>query len=237
MNEPARLRDEGPEEVRAMLRAGSATVPMTRQERERTGARIGRYAAVAAVMGGIAWLPGAAFGAGVGVAAVAVAWGVPALFAPAPPPSTAPAPVAAVATSGLPRTAAQPAPRPEPTPTAPPPAPAAPHASAVPATATPSPHASADAPALDPLAEEAALLERARAALGASPAEALALTETHASRFPAGKLGMEREIVAVDALRRLGRRDEARARGEALLTQAKGSLYESRVRQLLDGVR
>jgi hypothetical protein len=40
----------------------------------------------------------------------------------------------------------------------------------------------------------------------------------------------------VDALRRLGRRDEARARGEALLAQAQGSLYEGRVRKLLDGL-
>jgi hypothetical protein len=101
----------------------------------------------------------------------------------------------------------------------------------------PQPRAPAEAPSPDPLAEEAALLERARASLGGSPAEALALTGEHASRFPAGKLGMEREIVAIDALRRLGRRDEARARGEALRARVQGSLYEDRVRKLLEGLR
>ncbi len=42
MNEPTRLRDDGSEEVRALLHAGSATRAMTREERDRTGARIDR---------------------------------------------------------------------------------------------------------------------------------------------------------------------------------------------------
>jgi hypothetical protein len=41
----------------------------------------------------------------------------------------------------------------------------------------------------------------------------------------------------VDALRRQGRREEARARGEALLRRAKGSLYEARIRKLIDETR
>jgi hypothetical protein len=89
----------------------------------------------------------------------------------------------------------------------------------------------------DSLAEEAALLERARGALASSPGEALARTEEHAARFPSGKLGMERELVAIDALRRLGRRAEARTRAESLLERAHGGLYEPRLRQLLDGLR
>jgi hypothetical protein len=63
------------------------------------------------------------------------------------------------------------------------------------------------------------------------------LTETHAVRFPAGKLGMEREMVAIDALRRLGRAGEARARAEAMLGRAQGSLYEERVRKLLEQMK
>ncbi len=190
-----------------------------------------RYAAAAALAGGIAWLPGAAFGAGIGVAAVVVAWGVPALMspAPAPRPTAAPLPVVTARAPSPPPPAAPPAPPPPPASAAPPAPPAAPRPPQLLA------RASAEAP--DPLAEEAALLERARAALGASPAEALALTEAHAARFPAGKLGMEREIVAIDALRRLGRRDEARARGEALLARTQGSLYEARVHKLLEDLR
>ena len=81
------------------------------------------------------------------------------------------------------------------------------------------------------------MLERARASLGASPAGALAITEEHAARFPGGKLAVERELLAIDALRRLGRAGEARARGEALLSRARGGLYEERIRKLLDDLR
>ena len=84
------------------------------------------------------------------------------------------------------------------------------------------------------LAEEVALLDRARAALGGNPSEALRLTADHASRFPRGKMGIERELVAIDALRRLGRGAEARSRAESLLVRARGSLYEERIRKMLD---
>jgi hypothetical protein len=81
------------------------------------------------------------------------------------------------------------------------------------------------------------MLEQARVALGADPAGALAVTEAHAARFPRGKLGMEREFLAIEALRRLGRSADARARGEALLARAQGGLYEQRTRKLLEGLR
>ncbi|MDC3961762.1 hypothetical protein [Polyangium jinanense] len=234
MSEPTRLRDDGPDDVRALLRAGSKARPMTKAERARTSARLGRYAAAAVVAGGISWLPAAALCAGLGAGTALVAWGVHALIAPAPPPSAPPpSPPAALTVAQPPPPAAPPAPSPSSTATPPPPAPRAP-ISAAPA---PSLSASAEAPAPDPLAEEAALLERARAALNTSPAEALSLAEAHAARFPTGKLGMEREIVIIDALRRLGRTDEARTRGEALLSRARGSLYEERVRKRLEGAR
>jgi hypothetical protein len=69
--------------------------------------------------------------------------------------------------------------------------------------------------------------------LASNPAESLALAETHATKFPGGKLGMEREIVIIDALRRLGRTAEARARGEAILARAPGSVYEDRIRMII----
>jgi len=46
-------------------------------------------------------------------------------------------------------------------------------------------------------------------------------------------LRVERELLAVDALFRLGRDSEARARGEALLRDASGTIYEVRIRSLL----
>ncbi|MFT3768839.1 MAG: hypothetical protein QM820_25625 [Minicystis sp.] len=236
MSEPRRLRDDGPEELRALLRAGAPARPITRAEQTRTAKRLARYASGAAVAASLSWAPGAALGAGLGVAAVAVAWGVPALLTPAPTVSapavtvSAPMPVRAVetATSATPEV-----PLPASAPSALP--------AARPVTSVVAPAASsgepAAAPAVDPLAAEVELLDRARAALATSPAEALTLTEAHASSFPAGKLGMEREMVAIDALRRLGRTSEARARAEAMLARTQGGLYEPRVRKLLDQMK
>jgi len=59
---------------------------------------------------------------------------------------------------------------------------------------------------------EASLLEQARAALSADPARALSLTQQHAQQFPRGLLVQEREVIAISALRRLGRSSEAEAR-------------------------
>jgi len=59
---------------------------------------------------------------------------------------------------------------------------------------------------------EASLLEQARAALGSSPAQALRLAQQHAQQFPRGLLAQEREVIAISALRRLGRTAEAEAR-------------------------
>jgi len=63
------------------------------------------------------------------------------------------------------------------------------------------------------LASERALVDRARTAirLGQS-SDALAALDAHASRYPRGRLSEEREALAVDALARSGRVDEARAR-------------------------
>jgi hypothetical protein len=230
MTEPKRLRDEGPDDLRALLRAATPTREIRASEKRRTALRLGRWASAAALASALSWAPGAALGAALGVATVAVVWGVPALLAPkpgpvelapaAPPPPASAAPIATVI------------------PTPPPPSPpssAAPSVRPAPVAASAAPSAEPEPPPrVDTLAEETALLEKARAALGVAPGEALALAEAHAARFPAGKLGMEREILAVDALRRLGRAGEARARGEALLARAKGSLYEERVRKLVE---
>lgn len=58
------------------------------------------------------------------------------------------------------------------------------------------------------------LLERARSALRSSPERALSLTRQHQLEFPNGALSQEREVIAIEALRRLGRTDEAARRTE-----------------------
>jgi hypothetical protein len=88
----------------------------------------------------------------------------------------------------------------------------------------------------DGLAREVALLEKARGALDRDPSSTLAMLDVHAAEFPNGTLSMERELLAVDALRRLGRVADAKARGEALLGRARGSIYERRVKGMLDGL-
>jgi hypothetical protein len=61
---------------------------------------------------------------------------------------------------------------------------------------------------------EVELLERARAALGANPNHALSLTSEHKLRFPGGVLAQEREVIAIEALRRLGKNDQASLRAD-----------------------
>jgi hypothetical protein len=113
-------------------------------------------------------------------------------------------------------------------------------ASAAPATsaahgASSSPPEASAAPAMASAdAEtEAHFLDRARAALGSSPAQALSLTAEHAHRFPSGALGQEREVVAIQALSRLGRADEARSRAQRFLAAFPGSVHRRRIEALV----
>jgi len=89
-------------------------------------------------------------------------------------------------------------------------APPAESAAVLPPTALSAPMASVAPPAV--VESEASLLERARRALAANPARALALAGEHGRRFPGGALSQEREVIAIAALRRLGRGAEADAR-------------------------
>jgi hypothetical protein len=61
---------------------------------------------------------------------------------------------------------------------------------------------------------EVELLERARGALAANPNHALSLTSEHKLRFPGGVLAQEREVIAIEALRRLGKNDQASLRAD-----------------------
>jgi hypothetical protein len=76
---------------------------------------------------------------------------------------------------------------------------------------------------------EAALLEQARHALRSDPARALSLTEQHQLRFPNGALKQEREVIAIEALRRLGRSDQSSERARLFQNQYPDSAHRRAV--------
>ncbi|HET9932854.1 MAG TPA: hypothetical protein VFQ35_19255 [Polyangiaceae bacterium] len=63
--------------------------------------------------------------------------------------------------------------------------------------------------------DEATLLEQARRALASDPRRALALTQRHQALYPRGVLVQEREVIAIEALRRLGREGQASDRANS----------------------
>jgi hypothetical protein len=76
---------------------------------------------------------------------------------------------------------------------------------------------------------ETELLDRAQAALSTDPALALSLAEKHRRVYPRGMLVQEREVIAIEALARLGRASSAKARADAFLGAYPGSAYRSKV--------
>ena len=85
----------------------------------------------------------------------------------------------------------------------------------------------------DRLQAESALLERARRMLNVDARQALAVLKEHAA-LPDSQLATERELIEIEALRRLGRSQEARARAQRLLKGAPNGLYADRIRSILD---
>jgi hypothetical protein len=230
---PLRHDASAPADMRAVLASAKASHPLPDAVRARSEEKLDRLMIVPAAAGLVLWMKGLAVAACLGAGVVTVTQVLPAVrrnprsaspvspvnvrrvVADIPPPASPSAPSAAHAA-----TPAAPAPF----------LPARPHESPEPAgERVPSPD--------DSLAREVAMLERARALLETSPAEALAALDVHAATFPAGRLAMERELLAVDALSRAGRVADARRRGEVLLASAHGSIYEERVKTMLGGLR
>src|SRR5438309_116226 len=60
------------------------------------------------------------------------------------------------------------------------------------------------------------LIREAQDLLRTDPARALAIAERHRTHFPTGALAEEREVIAIDALCRLGRLAEAKTRADDL---------------------
>lgn len=104
-----------------------------------------------------------------------------------------------------------------------------------PAPASPVADAPPEAPsdAASRLREEAALVQRAERLLDADPAAALRLTEERRRRFPTGALDQEAEVVAIDALLRLGRRADATTRARTFEAAHAGSLHARRIKRLM----
>ena len=76
------------------------------------------------------------------------------------------------------------------------------------------------------LAAERALVDRARTALSRGQTkDALDAVDAHATRFPRGRLSEEREALAIDALARSGRLDEATARAARFRTTYPNSVF------------
>jgi hypothetical protein len=80
---------------------------------------------------------------------------------------------------------------------------------------------------------EVELLKKARSALSADPSQAFALSEQCRARYPSGAYAQEREYIAIVALARMGRSDEARSRAALFRMHYKNSAYLPRLTQLL----
>ncbi|MDF2693626.1 MAG: hypothetical protein K0S65_2009, partial [Labilithrix sp.] len=76
---------------------------------------------------------------------------------------------------------------------------------------------------------EIELLQRAKAALVSDPERALSITSEQARAYPSGEFVQEREVIAVEALSRLGRKDEAVRRARALVKQFPRTPYAARL--------
>ena len=85
------------------------------------------------------------------------------------------------------------------------------------------------------LREEALLVRRAQTMLSSDPAGALRLTAERRRQFPGGVLGQEASVVAIEALLRLGRRQEAEAQARSFEAAHPGSVHARRMRRLLEG--
>jgi hypothetical protein len=102
-------------------------------------------------------------------------------------------------------------------------------------SAPPSPGPSAPRPSeprrshAAPSASELELVQRAEAALASDPRRALDIAGEHLRIFPSGEFLQEREVIAVDALARLGRKDESLRRARALIERFPRTPYATRL--------
>lgn len=80
---------------------------------------------------------------------------------------------------------------------------------------------------------EADLLRAAMEALVTEPRAVLSITNEHARRYPRGNLAQEREVIAIDALVRIGETAAARLRAERFLAANPRTAHHARIDSLL----
>jgi len=80
---------------------------------------------------------------------------------------------------------------------------------------------------------EVDLLKQARSALSADPLQAFALSERCRAQYPGGAFAQEREYIAISALVRLGRDNEARSRASLFRMHYPNSAYLPRLARML----
>lgn len=85
----------------------------------------------------------------------------------------------------------------------------------------------------DAVVREAKKVQAARRALGSDAARALALTEAVAREFPHGQLVEERRAIAIQALAKLGRMDEAQSRAASFLEEHGRGPHAAAVRRAI----
>ncbi|WP_437337585.1 hypothetical protein [Sorangium sp. So ce394] len=239
MSDPKRWKQEGggaPLGARELLLAASRPRPMTSAELARTAARVAPLATSAGAGATVPmWIKGIFLAVGLGA-------GGAGLYAALDDGRSAAAPLTDLpleqlfssARGGLPAAAPPPAPEPAPAPAAEPaPAPVARREAprnARPAAPAPDAIAAVDN---DDLVRESNLVDQSRAALAQDPAAALAALARHEADFPKGRLAEEREFIAIRALMRLGRADEARARAAAFVARYPSSSFAEPVRRIV----
>lgn len=91
------------------------------------------------------------------------------------------------------------------------------------ATAEPEPEPAESKPASKP--SESSLLDAARRSLATQPERTIALANQHRALYPQGMLAQEREMLVVEALRRLGRTDEAKRHDDEFKSRYPSSMH------------
>ena len=237
MNEPRRLLEGNPNGLERELLSAGATYRSSDAARQKTLAALGLIG-TAAASAGVAvasssllqklgfWKLVALSGLGVAVLAPVglLAW--KSLEAPAGPHVAkvvaAPPPPALVA-----------------------PAPPAVHAPVVapevlvpPVVEAPAPKTDVRSSSSSALSAELGVLDAARSKLGAGDARgALAVLGEYDRTYPRGRLGLEAEVLRIDALSRAGEMSAAKKRAEAFLKRHPKSVLAARVRRYLDEPR
>ena len=146
------------------------------------------------------------------------------------PLETAPSAVSARVVEATSRAAAPPPPSIEPATEEALPDPEEPEAKSAPPAGrepAPSPRPSTSQEARRP--SEAQLLDQARAAIKNDPARALELAREHARLYPRGALAQEREVIAIEALKRAGKSNAARERADEFRQRHPSSIHKNKV--------